>query len=385
MSVDESMVRFFGRCGIKQFMPLKPIRFGIKLWSLCTVSGFLLDFKIYCGKETGQNQDKLQNCTLGTKAVMQVLHKFLQTVPSEKLKDYHIAVDNFFTSPDLFVHLKNIGLKATGTVRKNRVYEMKEKFDKKGKMKLVREPVKTGLDNKSERASCTVKHDVMSGINYVSVKDNKVVSILSSAAGLTPHASVRRWNKDEKKKVEMDFPQVFAVYNRTMGGVDLHDQHCSDVNVKVKSDKWTWALFRRIIEASISNAFILWKQCANDEDKKYIGIKEFVVEVTNDYMLLNEKNLKNHNISVTEVRRNCKSCTIRVTTHCIECSDHFCVECFNNHHDVIVHKSTHGDKRKSCAYQNCEKRTTTSCKTCDCYVCSDCFTKYHAMKKLKSI
>ena len=118
----------------------------------------------------------------------------------------------------------------------------KEKIDNEEASRILADyltdVIKTGLDNKSQRASCTVKHGVMSGINYVSVKHSKVVSILSSAAGVTPHASAMRWNKDEKKKVEMDFPQVFAVYNKTMGGVDLHDQDCSDSNVKVKSDNW---------------------------------------------------------------------------------------------------------------------------------------------------
>ena len=51
MSVDESMVKFYGRTLLKQYMPRKPIRFGIKLWALCTITGYLLHFEIYCGKE----------------------------------------------------------------------------------------------------------------------------------------------------------------------------------------------------------------------------------------------------------------------------------------------------------------------------------------------
>ena len=39
----------------------------------------------------------------------------------EKLKKYHLFFDNFFTSPDLMIHLQKIGLAATGTVRQNRV------------------------------------------------------------------------------------------------------------------------------------------------------------------------------------------------------------------------------------------------------------------------
>ena len=39
----------------------------------------------------------------------------------EKLKKYHLVFDNFFTSPDLMIHLQKIGLAATGRVRQNRV------------------------------------------------------------------------------------------------------------------------------------------------------------------------------------------------------------------------------------------------------------------------
>ena len=65
-------------------MPKKPIRFGLKLWSLCTVSGFLLDIQIYCGKN-GNDHAKLEKCTLGSRVVMQLLHNFLKDVPDDRL------------------------------------------------------------------------------------------------------------------------------------------------------------------------------------------------------------------------------------------------------------------------------------------------------------
>ena len=94
MSIDESMVKFYGRTILKQYMPKKPIRFGIKIWALCTITGYLLDFEIYCGKQS-ENEEKLSNCCLGSKVVMKMLHNFLTTIPSENLDDYHVTFDNF--------------------------------------------------------------------------------------------------------------------------------------------------------------------------------------------------------------------------------------------------------------------------------------------------
>jgi len=51
LSTDEIMVKYFGRLAIKQCILNKPIRFGIKLWVICSSDGFLFDFDIYCGKK----------------------------------------------------------------------------------------------------------------------------------------------------------------------------------------------------------------------------------------------------------------------------------------------------------------------------------------------
>ncbi len=34
-SIDESMVPYKGRLGFKQYLPMKPVKWGIKLWLLC--------------------------------------------------------------------------------------------------------------------------------------------------------------------------------------------------------------------------------------------------------------------------------------------------------------------------------------------------------------
>ena len=51
LSVDEMIIRYYGHHGLKQFTRAKPIRFGYKLWALCSVSRFCFHFSLYCGKE----------------------------------------------------------------------------------------------------------------------------------------------------------------------------------------------------------------------------------------------------------------------------------------------------------------------------------------------
>ena len=52
LSVDESMRKFEGRIYFRQYIPNKPTRWGIKIWTLCeSKTGFLLNYDIYTGKK----------------------------------------------------------------------------------------------------------------------------------------------------------------------------------------------------------------------------------------------------------------------------------------------------------------------------------------------
>lgn len=54
LSVDESMIAFIGRTTMKQYMPLKPIKRGFKVWVIaCAMSGYMFSFDIYTEKDPG--------------------------------------------------------------------------------------------------------------------------------------------------------------------------------------------------------------------------------------------------------------------------------------------------------------------------------------------
>ena len=104
------------------------------------------------------------------------------------MEQYHLYLDNYFTSPDLLVHLKKIGLKATGNLRKNRI------------------KVKHKIDKKSQRGSYLVHKKKNSGMNFISVLYSKRFSILSTAAGVTPMMPVKKYSHEAKDKLPVEFP-----------------------------------------------------------------------------------------------------------------------------------------------------------------------------------
>ena len=113
MSIDETMVPYFGRHPSKQFMRSKPVRFGYKLWSMATARGYVIQFEPYAGAKN-KTAEKLEY-GLGGSVVLDLLSELPSSLP------YHVAIDNFFTSVRLLEHLGGLGIEATGTIRQNRI------------------------------------------------------------------------------------------------------------------------------------------------------------------------------------------------------------------------------------------------------------------------
>ena len=109
-SVDEKIVGYYGRHPIKQFIRGKPVRFGFKEWALCSTSGYTYKFFVYQGANA---QPRPKDVLLGTEVVMNLLEKIPCGVS--------VFFDNFFTNMDLIKSLTELGIKASGTVRLNRL------------------------------------------------------------------------------------------------------------------------------------------------------------------------------------------------------------------------------------------------------------------------
>ena len=57
VSIDESMVPYYGRHGCKQYIQNKPVKFGYKLWVSATLLGHAIQFYPCAGKDDNYNKD----------------------------------------------------------------------------------------------------------------------------------------------------------------------------------------------------------------------------------------------------------------------------------------------------------------------------------------
>ncbi|XP_064643065.1 piggyBac transposable element-derived protein 4-like [Lineus longissimus] len=222
LSVDESMTKFKGRTFLRQYMPNKPIRYGLKIWALCESStGFCLNWSVYTGR-----REVPGDYGLSYDVVRDVSHDFMN-------KGHHIYMDNFFSGPKLFLDMKDDNTGCCGTVRPGRV----------GIPAAIRnERLRKGDPPFFMQSGCLVA---------VAWHDIKRVHALSSVHEPGPVQKRLRHKDGEGGYRNVEKPAMIDQYNKYMGGVDSFDQQLGTYGYEHKSQKWYMPLHHRIRETAL--------------------------------------------------------------------------------------------------------------------------------------
>ena len=167
VSVDEAMVKGQGHNPVKQYMPMKPIKRGSKLWCIgCSCCTYLWGFQLYEGKEKGTAEQGL--CS---RVVCDLSH------PTLDKRGHVIYMDNFFTSIALCKTLKGFGTYTVGTLHSNRL----------GYPKCLTDKPLLKTMKRGDYHSATAE-----GITVTVWKDTKDVSFLSNVHSSTGQDNVSR-------------------------------------------------------------------------------------------------------------------------------------------------------------------------------------------------
>ncbi|XP_068226355.1 piggyBac transposable element-derived protein 3-like [Palaemon carinicauda] len=129
LCVDEQMVPFKGVHSMKQYIPMKPKKWGFKFFVLADSRGIILDFIPYTGKIPPVDEDDIPD--LGPSSNI-VLH-FAKNIPHDR--NHLLYFDNWFTSVPLIRYLAEKGIWSCGTVRPNRLPGLKLSDDSEMKKK----------------------------------------------------------------------------------------------------------------------------------------------------------------------------------------------------------------------------------------------------------
>lgn len=342
LSYDESMVKYYGNHSCKQFIKGKPIRFGFKVWCLCTINGYLIDFDVYQGKNALGNENYQQLFGKSTAPFVQMLESFPLDI--RKLP-YQFYFDNLFTSLNLLSFLRENGYGGTGTIKQSRLSKGcplpdKKFFDKK---------------NRGYYESAISKED---GVLLVKWKDNATVTVASNSYGVEPLGNARRYSKTDKCLLNVSRPHLVGEYNRYMGGVDRLDENVAMHRIHIRNKKWYWALLTWLIDVSIHNAWLL----ARHSGKKLSQL-DFRREIVKVYLTRYGSPPKGTGRPPTCVTGSRIPIDVR--------------------YDGIKHWIQKIEKKRRCAGEGCSTKTSavrTQCKKCNVGLCIDCFESFHTPK-----
>jgi hypothetical protein len=325
IAVDESMVGYFGNSSLKQFIRGKPTRFGYKLWSLCGESGFCYSFDLYCGRSGAAARQQPLGPT--------VVFSLVDSLPAFQPNSHILYFDNFFCSLPLLSTLADKGIRSIGTINRNRV----EKCPLKSDRSLIN----------SGRGSFDYRVDVNKAVAVVKWNDNSLVHVATNFS--SPHQTcvVRRWNRAQRVREEVQQPLPISLYSSSMGGVDLNNKLTSSYRIRMRGKKWYWPLVTYFLDMATSNSWVLYRLAGGD-----LTHLDYRRELVNIYFGRVRGNMiprvprvqpppgglrfdgLNHWIQKRDQQRHCQApnCSGRPRTYCLKCNVTLCVECFAPYH-----------------------------------------------------
>lgn len=326
ISIDESMIPYYGRHGCKQHIHGKPIRFGFKAWVAATRLGYCLQAELYEGRSEARDTG------LGEHVVTKLTNTVKTEYPDTPFSVY---CDNFFTCPSLLSSLQEKNVKITGTARQNRIDKCPLMDAKSCK--------------KQPRGFYDYRLDTNDKICAVRWNDNNVVTMLSNEFGVHPVQKARRYSVAAKQKIDIDQPNVVHQYNRFMGGVDRLDANVGVYRIAIRGKKWYMPILMWLIDVVVNNATLLARSHGANVDTL-----EFRRSIART-LLLKYGNMRSQPGPRQQVRTN-----VPVS-----------VRKYSAQHIILT-----GQVRKRCAL--CKNKTVKMCRKCNVNLHDKCFAEFHS-------
>lgn len=346
LAVDEIIIPFKGRSVMKQHNKAKPHKWGIKLFALASKSGIIHDFEVYVGKGT-------LNSTSGLGLSGDIVVRLSEIIP--KNENFKLSFDNWYTSYNLMTDLKYKGILAIGTVRSNRMAGCQFINDKDLK--------------KSGRGTYDCKVDTNNGIIACKWVDTKIVNLFSNYVGPEPTDNVKRWSNTQKKKVDVQRPNMVKEYNAFMGVVDLHNMLVELYRINIKCKRYYLRIIFHMIDMCVVNSWIMYRRdCKELKINKYEPLVVFKYNIALALLRSGKDKIKKRGRPATT--SNISPCTKKYKISARPNND---IRFDGYHHwpESIT------DKKKLCI----KSYTTTMCSKCYVSLCyngnKNCFREYH--------
>ena len=341
LAIDETMIKFRGRFGAKQYCPMKPVKWGIKTFTVAdAANGYLLDTLVYTGAETLADADpSFQTLPQPAQIVMHLMRHYLES-------NHHLYTDRYYSSIPLTQTLASHGTSFTGTVMRNRI-------DLPDPIRAKSFQLKQG-----EHISYRCGQLMVTAWRAKHKKNSLVMLTSASSAQMVEVPALHNTERMLK-------PVCVDDYNHSMNGVDRSDQYSVSYPFVRKTRKWWRKLFFYLLEVSIVNSYILYHEVTKKRMTHLEFRRSLVESLATEYLQQVESrrtsvgrplsqpcpirlDKKLHLLEQREGRQDCVVCSDRrsgsrhtTTFFCKTCPDHPSLHpttCFERYHTLHRYK-----------------------------------------------
>jgi hypothetical protein len=230
-----------------RYIPNKAAKFGFKIYAVaCSKSGYIYRFFFDMGKRTFIHKEAPNHLNKPGQVVWSLLRGNHENQDYSLFQKGHVlALDNWYTSPDLFYTLHLQKTDCLGTVRKNRAKLPQTVLKKKW--------------TKDEKGSRILKYCYpLFLLNWM---DNNPVVMMSSISSGKAIDDIVTLSKHSQRCI----PKVVNDYNRIMPGIDLNDQmKAGRKTARGRRQKYYSVIFYHLLDIVLVNSFIYFKQIPKD-------------------------------------------------------------------------------------------------------------------------
>lgn len=164
---------------------------------------------------------------------------------------YFLFFDNYFSSPELLNYFKKQGVWAVSTLNKKRSRNC---------------PIPTNSQLKWEgRGAIREFPDWKNQLVVATWFDNKLVLMLSNYVRIDPAGKCKRYDRKQKKKIDVDRAAAVVIYNTFMGRVDKTDMLLSLYRSKIRSKQWFHWLGFQMFNLALTNNWVLCKEIGGND------------------------------------------------------------------------------------------------------------------------
>ena len=335
VALDESIIKTKSRVDNLTYNPMKPVKRGIKVFSLCDANDsrfpYLLSFEPYMGSD--YHKTTINGKTFET--VKRLTKPLFGTYA-------RVYVDNYYTSVPLFCHLQKNKVYAVGTLRHRKGLPPQLKKHKS----MVRGKHRVWQDERNRNLTCTIW------------QDTKLVSFLSTCADPTVVTTCVRRIGSQYRRIYC--PSVSKLFNFHYKAVDLYDYSLRNFCTGRKSVRSTKYYISFCIDAMITNAYILFMMTSSKQKPKTYSQLHFRLE-------LGKKLMGNFTCR--------KYYTLAPAMYLGPNQEH--VDLTNHYHGKIPNLKGARICRAHKKFFGFNKRTRLGCPICKISLCYECHYMYH--------